>query len=139
LPQRLRTIKFGSGPALFIPGGPERYLKILAQQAESRIRLLQATTKPATSDKQAAKNIAEGIAALVSWWNVHHYVKDGNVDEPFNLSFVHSSQVSILHNWCLTNVKNPVVVSKLVTQILSNKHTLPEPQAIKIMEELISK
>lgn len=78
LPQRLRTTRLTSEPARFIPDGPKRYLEIPAQQAESRINLLQAIAKSAVSDKQAAKSIADGITALVNWWNMHHYVKDGD-------------------------------------------------------------
>ncbi len=139
LPQHLRSIKLASESAMFIPGGPEQYLESLAQQSESRIKLLQATAKPAISDEQAAEKIAEGLAALVKWWEVHHYVNDGNSDEPFNLSFVHKSQVAVLRNWCLTNVKNPVFVSGQAARILSNDLALTERQASKILRELFSK
>ena len=138
LPQLLRTIKFNSGPALLIPGGPGQYLEILAKQTESHIRLLRATAKPAASDEQAAIKIAEGIATLVSWWNVHRYVKDGNAGGPFDLSFVHSSEVSILRKWSLLHVKNQMFVSKLAALVLSNNKTLTKPEATKVLRELFS-
>ena len=139
LPKRLRACSLTGEPAAFIPGGPKRYLEILAQQTESRIRLLQATAEPTNSDETAAINIAKGVAALVSWWNVHHYVNDGNSEEPFRLSFVHNSQVKVLHEWCRKNVKDPNVVSGLVVEILSDNQTLTESQAIEIIRELLSK
>ncbi len=139
LPQQLRSVKLKSESSQFIPGGPERYVNILAEQAESRIRLLQAIKEPVCTDKKAAEKIAEGITALVNWWNVHHYVKDGDHDQPFNLDFVHPSQVSILCSWCKQNVKNPVIVSGLVTKIISENKTLSESQAIQTLERLFPK
>jgi hypothetical protein len=126
-----------SESAKFIPGGPERYLEILAQQAESRIKLLQAIAKPAISDEQAAKNIADGITALVNWWNVHQYVVS-DTDVSFKWNFVHNSQVSILAKWCRENVKDGALVSKLASDILSKNHVLPEKQAMQRVKELIS-
>jgi len=136
LPQRLRTTRLTSESAKFIPGGPERYLEILAQQAESRIKLLQSIAKPAISDEQAAKSIADGITSLVNWWNVHRYVL-AYVDVSFKWNFVHDSQVSILRKWCRENVKNSVLVSKLAADILYRNNILPEKQAIQRVNELI--
>jgi hypothetical protein len=136
LPQHLRTTRLTSESAKFIPCGPERYLEILALQVESRIKLLQAISKPAITDEQAAIKITDGITALMDWWNVHRYVKDGNVNEPFDLRFVHESQVTILQKWSIANVKNPKLVLTLAAQILSEKQILTESQACKILEEL---
>lgn len=138
LPRRLRTIKMTGKAAMYIPGGAERYLDILAQQTESRIRLLQSTSKAAGSDKEAALKIADGITALVNWWKVHHYVLDSNIDEPFSWRFIHSSQVQILSKWCKVNVKNSVEVSKMTARLLSQKNVLPESQAYQRVSELLS-
>ena len=118
LPQRLRTTRLTSESAKFIPGGPDGYLEILAQQTESRIKLLQTIAKPAISDEQAAKSIADGITSLVNWWNVHRYVL-AYIDVSFKWNFVHDSQVSILRKWCRENVKDRILVSKLAADILS--------------------
>ena len=138
LPQRLRNIKLTGNAAKNIPGGPQGYLEILAQQTESRIRLLQVTSKPAHSDHEAAEKTAEGISALVSWWNAHHYVVAGNAGDPFSWKFVHSSQVATLRKWVMENVRNRTVVSKEVAAILSNHNVLPETLALKRVEELLS-
>jgi hypothetical protein len=138
LPQSLRGIKLQGKAAMYIPGGPEYYLEILAQQTESRIRLLQSTNKPASSDTEAAIKIAEGITALVNWWKVHHYVLDGNIDEPFNWRFVHNSQVSILRDWCKENVNDPAIVLKKAAGLISDNNVLPESQAQLRIKELLS-
>lgn len=138
LPQRLRIAKLLNEPATFIPGGSERYLEILAQQTESRIGLLQAIAQPVVSDEQAAECLTAGITALVNWWKVHRYVNDGSGDEPFSWSFVHSSQVSQLRDWCSENVKNPAAVSKLVAGFLSDSYVLPESQAVQRLKELLA-
>lgn len=138
LPQRLRASSLNSESAQFIPGGPERYLEILALQTESRIKLLQATVKPALSDGQAAKNMADGITALVNWWNVHQYVVS-ETEVEFRWNFVHNSQVSILAKWCRQNIKDSAFVSKLATDLLSKNHVLTEAQALQRINELMSK
>jgi len=139
LPKQLRNLKLVNEPAKYIPGGPDRYLNILSQQVECRIRLLQATSEPSTSDEQVAKKIAEGLQALIIWWNVHRYVNDGNGDEPFDLRFVDSSQVAVLHQWCRVNVKNQEVATKEVIRMMSNDAKLSKQQIIKIVGELFRK
>jgi hypothetical protein len=138
LPLRLRTIKLTGKAAMYIPGGSDRYLEILAQQTDSRIRLLQSIASPVKSDKEAATRIYEGITALVNWWKVHHYVFDKDTDEPFNWSFVHNSQISLLREWCKKNVRDTEYVSKNAAGLLSGNHILPESQAIQRVNELLS-
>lgn len=137
LPQRLRGARLTAEPATFIPGGSKQYLKILAQQTESRIELLKAIAKPAVSDKQSAELVAAGITSLVNWWKVHHYVNNSGAEEPFSWNFVHSSQVSQLRSWCSKNVKNPAVVAPLVVKILSDEGVLPETEADRRTKELL--
>jgi hypothetical protein len=138
LPGRLRTVKLTGNPSLYIPGGSELYLEILAQQTDSRIRLLKSIANPVKSDKEAVKRISEGITALVDWWKVHLYVFDKDPDEPFNWRFVHSSQVSILRKWCKDNVRDPLNVSEKTAGLLSGNHVLPESQALDRVNELLS-
>lgn len=136
LPQRLRKAKLTHEPATFIPGGPERYLEILAQQAESRLGLLLAIAKSAYSDEQAAEYVAAGISSLVNWWKVHRYVNNGSGQEPFSWSFVHSSQVTQLRDWCSKNVKNPATITKLAARLLSEQGILTQSEAVNRLKEL---
>ncbi|MFA5814294.1 MAG: hypothetical protein WC865_01550 [Bacteroidales bacterium] len=138
LPRRLRIAKLTAEPATFIPGGPERYLEILAQQTESRIGLLHAISKPAVSDKQAAEGVTAGITSLVNWWKVHRYVNNGSGEEPFGWSYVHSSQVTQLRDWCSCNIRNPAEVSKLAVRLLSEKGVLSEAEAGQRLNELLT-
>ncbi len=139
LPQRLKKTRLMNEPAKYIPGGPDRYLEILSKETDCRIKLLQATSEPATSDEHAAKRIAEGLEALIDWWNVHHYVNDGNGDEPFNLHFVNGTQVSLLRKWCHANVSHPARVGKLTTDILIKDQALSEQQILNVLSSLLPK
>jgi hypothetical protein len=138
LPKKLRAIKLNGKAAMYIPGGSEHYLEILAQQTDSRIRLLQSTSKPVESDKEAVIKIYEGIAALVNWWNVHKYVFDNDTDEPFSWRYVHNSQIMILREWCKENVRDPAYVSEKTARLLSRNNVLPESQALQRINELLS-
>lgn len=137
LPERLRKAELKGEPAKFIPGGPGLYLQILADQVESRIELLNAITMVAKSDRQAARCLANGTAALVNWWKVHRYVISGNGDEPFSWSYVHNSQVAQLRRWCSVNVRNPGEVLKIATAILSSKGILTDAEAAQRIKELL--
>jgi len=136
LPEKLRSIKFNGDVANLIPGGSKLYVEILAKEVESRIQLLEATATPAATNKQAAKNIAKAITAIVNWWKVHRYVVAGKPTEPFSLDYVHSSQVSILKDWCRVNIKTSVTVTNMVVSILSKNNVLPMYQACKLVRSL---
>ena len=55
LPEQLRRARLTSEAARCIPGGPQRYLEILAAQAASRIGLLEAINGPAKDDDDCAR------------------------------------------------------------------------------------
>ncbi len=138
LAHRLRKAELKGESARYIPGGPDRYLNILADQVESRIELLKAIAKVAKSDQEAARCLANGTASLVKWWQVHRYVIGGSGDEPFSWSYVHNSQVSELRKWCRTNVKNREIVAGLASEILIRNKILPENEAVIRLKELLS-
>lgn len=137
LPKRLRNAKLTNEPANFIPGGWKQYLEILAQQTESRIGLLRAIAKTTISDEQTAERLTSGITALVNWWKVHRYVNNGNSEDQFSWSFVHSSQVTLLQSWCSENVKNPAAVSRIVAGFLSDNGVLTDAEAVQRLRELL--
>jgi hypothetical protein len=137
LPKKLRAMRLTGETAQFIPGGPKRYLDILASQVESRVGLLKAIREPAASDDQAARQLADGITALVRWWNQHRYVSDGNGDEPFGWGFVHGSQVNLLRDWCRANVKDLQRVPKQASELLADRQVLPEALALQRIGELL--
>ncbi len=139
LPARLRAARLQGKAAQFLPGGPQRYLDILARQVDSRRRLLEATAKPATSDDQAAAAVAAGTAALVEWWSMHRFVGDGSGQEPFQWTFAHGSQVDVLRQWCRTNVKEPSVVALRAAGLLAEQNVLPPPVATVRMAELLQR
>jgi dienelactone hydrolase len=74
LPGALRRAKLASPLATSLPGGPQRYLEILAAQVESQRRILVATSQPPTDGADAAARITEALAAVAQWWDQHGYV-----------------------------------------------------------------
>jgi hypothetical protein len=138
LPAKLRAARLTGAAASFLPGGPARYLEILAAQADSRIRLLRACAKPAATPAEAAAAVADGTAALVAWWNLTHYCGLGYGTEPFGWGSIPGSQYATLKNWCRKNVTDTGLVSKLAVQKIVNRGTLSEPSAKDRIRELLA-
>ena len=74
LPAALRRAKLASPLAASLPGGPQRYLEILAAQVESQRRILVATSQPPADGADAAARMTEALAAVAQWWDQHGYV-----------------------------------------------------------------
>jgi len=139
LPAQLRTADLKGEPASCIPGGSRRYLEILAAQVESRLGLLQAVAKPATSEQDAATRLAAGAKALIDWWQVHGYVNDGDASTPFAWRFVRPSDVAQLQSWAAANVKDREAVAAQAGKELARLCPLSEGDAIKRIEELLAR
>jgi len=136
LASRVRTQKFDTDFARSIPGGPVRYAEILAAQVESRRGLLEATEKPPASATEAAASLADGASALISWWQVHQYIKGGNSGDPFQWQFVQSSELKILREHsqkCV--VFGPEVVAE-AARILSERNLLTLDEAKIRLQQL---
>jgi hypothetical protein len=93
---KVRALSLDTDFAKSIPGGPQRYVEIIAAQVLSRRQLLEAVAEKPTTPTEAAASLAKGAKALIDWWQVHHYVGMGRKGDPFGWSFVHASQVNIL-------------------------------------------
>ncbi len=137
LPERLRAARLAGEAAQFIPGGPARYLSILAAQVESRIRVLSVCAKAPATTVEAAEGVAEGIAAIVAWWDLHHYVGGGTGDEPFQWSYADANHQSILKQWCREHVKDVPVTADLAARRLVEKKVLPAAVATPRVAELL--
>jgi hypothetical protein len=136
LPDRLRRSRPTSEAAHCLPGGPDRYLGILAAQLESRIGLLEAVAQQAKDDDDCARRIADGAAALVNWWKVHHYVMDGEQTQGFAWPFVHHSQVAQLRDWANRNARDKQNVAAVAAKQLAQRKILNEPDALAIVKAL---
>jgi len=136
LPGRLRAASLQGEVAGCIPGGPERYLDILASQVECRIGLLRAVDGPAGSDAGAAVRIADGIAALVSWWSVHRYVYDGSGDEPFCWRFANKAAVALLGGWIRSNTVDAAAVADQAGRLLAGRSLPTEADGRRLVLEL---
>ncbi len=136
LPDRLRRARLTGEPASFLPGGARRYLEILAAQAASRIGLLEAVQKPAADDAECARCIADGTAALVAWWNMHHYVMDGDPGTGFSWDFVRGDQSSLLADWASRNARSRAAVIPAAAARLTGTKTLGEGIADAVVKGL---
>jgi hypothetical protein len=96
LAARVLALRLDTDLAKSIPGGPARYLEIMAAQVDSRRKLLEAVAEKPGNESQAAESLANGTAALLRWWQVHRYVGMGRRGDPFQWAFIHPSQVAIL-------------------------------------------
>jgi hypothetical protein len=137
LPDRLRKATLSGEAAAFIPGGPRRYLDILAAQVESRRGLLEAVATPAGDDDAAAARLAAGAKAMIGWWRIHGYVNDGDENTPFQWRFVRGGDVQALRSWAQANVKDREAVVAAAARALAAAGILGEEQAAKRLAELV--
>lgn len=138
LPERLRTARLTSEAAGCLPGGPQRYLEILAAQVASRLGLLTAIAEPARNDEECAQRLADGAAALVNWWKMHHYVFDGDKAQAFEWRFVRGDQVALLQAWAKRNTQNKPAVTKAAADLLAAKKVLSATQVSSVLASLFN-
>ena len=138
LPGRLREARLKSSAANYLPGGATRYLGALADQVESRLKLLHAIGRPATSNEEAARGIALGLESLVGWWKINVYVFDGVGTEEFRWHFAETSQVVALQKWCAQNVKDTAAGDLAVQQLVA-RNVLPETVARARVRDLLGR
>ncbi len=139
LPDRLRQIDLTSRAASFLPGGPSRYLDLLARQTSCRIRLLSACRSAPKNEREAVAAVVEGTAALVDWWKVHRYVKEAGGDGQFQWRFVQRRQYKLLREWCAQNVSDPRRTAMSAADEISRRGILPRPIARQCLDELLKK
>jgi hypothetical protein len=138
LADKVRALRLGTDLARSIPGGPARYVEILAAQVDSRRALLAAVAEQPGTPAQTVESVAQGAAALLRWWQVHRYVGMGRRGDPFTWAFIHPSQVAILKqhvNEC-TAAKPDVV--KRAAGNLAEMGLLSKDEALNRLEELTS-
>lgn len=137
LPARLRSAQLTDDAARCIPGGPQRYLEILAAQAASRIGLLEAINGPAQDDENCARRLADGIAALVNWWKMHHYVLDGEKSQEFRWNFVRNDQMRPLAEWAGRNAHDKSSVVAATVKLLVEREVLSISTASATVKDLM--
>jgi len=138
LADRVRSLKLSTDMANDIPGGPCRYLEILAAQVESRRQLLEATSSHPADAIEASACLAKGAVALVKWWQVHRYVGSGRSGDPFRWAFIHPSQVAILKRYAKQWVSAYPGVAKLAAHRIGALGALSQDEAAKRLHELIA-
>jgi hypothetical protein len=137
LASRLRETSLVGETAAFIPGGPKRYVEILAAQVESRRSFLEAIADRPSSDEDAARRLAAATAALVSWWQMHHYVGDGGRDAGFAWRFVRAEDVAVLKRWIAEHVTDPEQAAIGASQLVAAVVGFDEAEALARIKELL--
>jgi hypothetical protein len=136
LAEKVRALKLDTDFAKKIPGGPTRYVEILAAQVDSRRRLLEAVAVKPGNAAQAADSLANGAAALLRWWQVHRYVGAGRQGDPFQWAFVHPSQVGILKRHAQECASVWPAVEASAAERLAETGLLSPNEAVKRLQEL---
>jgi AcrR family transcriptional regulator len=137
LPARLRAARLTGPAASLLPGGASRYVHILAAQADSQIRLLQACRRSPKTPEEAAAAIADGTAALVDWWAQHRWVCGGEGGAPFEWSF--AEQYGRLKAWCAKHVTDRRRTSEPAVKELVRRGVFTEPMAKARIGELLDR
>ncbi|MBP7933161.1 MAG: hypothetical protein KA354_00820 [Phycisphaerae bacterium] len=137
LPDRLRGTTLTGDAARCIPGGPQRYLDILAAHTTARIGLLTAINGPARDDHDCARRVADGTAALVGWWKTHHYVFDRDKKQGFAWNFVRGDQMASLSDWANRNARDRTAVASAAARLLVEKNVLAAEEAHRVVSGLI--
>jgi hypothetical protein len=123
LPAKLRKAELKGNAAQYIPGGPQSYLRILAAETDSHLRVLRACNGPAKSEGEAAQRIADGVRAIVDWWKLHGYTFDRDEKE-FGWEYVWGSERSVLFQWVRGNKHYPNV-ARIAAERIVREETLP--------------
>ncbi|HVF10760.1 MAG TPA: hypothetical protein VNA16_08155 [Abditibacteriaceae bacterium] len=137
LPDRLRVAPLHSEAAECLPGGPQRYLEILAQFVATRLGVLQLCSTAPDSPDAAADVIARAMQLLVEWWKVHHYVFSGELGSNFLWSFCHPLLRAPLDEWAAKYVQDRAAVMRRTARQLGEQGILPRDQAMVLMDELL--
>ncbi len=137
LASRLRETSLIGETAAFIPGGPKRYVEILAAQVESRRSFLEAISEKPSSADDAARRLAAATAALVSWWQIHHYVGDGGRDTGFAWRFVRAEDVAVLKQWVAEHVVGPEQAAIGASPLVAASVGFDEAEALARIKELL--
>ena len=137
LPAKLRQAELMGEPAQYIPGGPRSYLNILAAEVDSHRRLLQACQGPAKSEQEAAERLADGVKALVDWWNLHGYTFDRDA-KVFSWEYVWEGESGLLWNWTGANKHWPNLARLAVNRIVRQR-TLPRDIARARVDEALKR
>ncbi len=136
LADKVRVLKLDGALTREIPGGPARYVEILAAQVESQRELLKAVAVKPRSADEAADSLATGAAALIKWWQVHRYVAAGVSGDPFEWRFLHRIQTTPLKQHArLCAAFGPQVVA-LAAEKLHERGLLSKEDARKRLAEL---
>lgn len=136
LADKVRALKLDTDFAKSIPGGPARYVEILAAQVDSRRKLLEAVAVKPGDVAQAAESLAKGAAALLQWWRVHRYVGTGRRGDPFQWAFIHPGQVAILKRHAKECASVSPDVERIAAEKLRETGLLSQSEAVKRLQEL---
>ncbi|MBV5336228.1 hypothetical protein JZU48_04375, partial [bacterium] len=126
LPARLRALELGKNAA-FIPGGSKRYLDILARQV----------ALPMTTERERAAAVAEGVKAIVSWWQGHHFVFGSDPGAPFDWNCASNLQRDPFAAWARNAIPAESRKAVCAAALPLVGDALTEATAKKVLAELL--
>ncbi|MFI5357339.1 MAG: hypothetical protein ACHQ4G_08400 [Opitutales bacterium] len=138
LPARLEQARLESASAQLLPGGPARYLQILAAFVRARLGVLHACAAPAAPEVAAVAGLCRAVGALVAWWRVHRYVFTGERGMDFQWEFTHPELLAPLQVWAkqLLPLSEDVVAG--AARQLAAAGGLTEAEASARLRELVA-
>ena len=147
LPRRLHDAHLTGSIAACLPGGPDRYLHILAEHLEARRVVLDACAQLpnysiAADETSASERLARAILALERWWQVHGFVGGGeartcgcgrmssSASSTFTWAYTHPRLLQPLTNWVQQHITEGRIVQPRLAGLLadSGRFTLDEAE-----------
>lgn len=136
LPKRLDQLELTAPAAGLLPGGPDRYRRILAALVRTRLAVLQTCARPADYATEAAERLARAAGALLEWWRVHRYVFSGEQGTDFRWEFTHPDLLAPLTAWVRRLPSPREAVVDAAGRRLAQDHHLAESWAVALVREL---
>ena len=139
LPARLRASRLTSHIAEGLPGGPQKYLDILAIWVETRLAVLRVCSQPPETPTHAVAALIEIVQSLVSWWNVHRYVFSGEMGNGFRVDWTHPLLLVPIQEWCADLPGDRDLLKRQAVHELSQSNFLTPSQAHLALDGLLPK
>ena len=98
--------------------------------------MLNAISSPTKGDAECADRLADGIAALVRWWKLHHFAMDKDAAQGFNWWWADGGQVQQLRQWAVANARDKNAVADAAAKRLARDGVLGATEALKVVQAL---
>jgi hypothetical protein len=136
LPQRLRNVRLTGSASTGIPGGPERYVDILAHHYETWRTVQMSCAGPFPPDAEASQRIAQAILALDRWHQVHGFCGAGN-GLRFAWEYCHPRLLQPLCSMVRTNLAESARLQDRLAGLLTDSGRFSREEASRLIAPLL--